>query len=530
MRIHKLLLASFLSTVLILPNFGMEEAELQNLVNQNSHNSITILKLEQLESYERKNIQTQLQKYRDLLDPIDAPQRGYAYVPGLCEVFKDGIKLTHGHIKGMYGQPPSPDDIQREQIEILSKVWDMAQHLDQNRLYSLYVHRILDRYLAWIADACNEQEGGLVIRVINDDAWKMFEESLNDPKELQREDASRYLVGELQDKFITKEGENAPHLIVPLYAHPDKSVKSRGLSEKTFVEQYLRYSYPLALASIDIHSRNRTPTKKDPHWGDVNGVIKLYLHDILHEEFFRVFLNRYIDLPILPLLKKLYNVKMVYEARSKNDEITQEKQDEYVRAAKILENALFLMQHEIFASAMFDLKSIKRIRVAFNKEVPNYTFILKQLITDTSNYIFETFEDSRYRSPVGSREYKLDARDWEKILRSSQDPVTGQDFIPTITYDRELSKKRPLPFATVEKTYTDRNGRTETYYVTDVVEADKPDIMYIKDQKNIDGYDKNHRYEKLVDLLSKGWDRFFESVKQFSVPLDDEEIRAIIQS
>ena len=67
-----------------------------------------------------------------------------------------------------------------------------------------------------------------------------------------------------------------------MLAHPDPSVKKRGILPEKFLDQYCNNNVNLML--LDVHSHQEIRNKNDPHYGKYNATFVFLDHDREHRE------------------------------------------------------------------------------------------------------------------------------------------------------------------------------------------------------------------------------------------------------
>jgi hypothetical protein len=396
------------------------------------------------ERYIRKNISEQCSVYRESFDMLckDASQvdpaisltalRRYlvtTHNPALLGAFKDGILIVRDFFLSDRTHPDLDTYLQK-----LGEIWGEGQKKDVDKILSEICFRELNLKLAYLT---SHYKNELVV-------LGEYKHSIDFPAPDVFLEKCFY---DLDDLLSNKK---SPIFII--YGHPNKTVKNRGISTKTYTKQYVgNGDYPAWLASLDIHcNRREKGTKKDPHHSSDNGTLYMLMHDMDHaiaddryeESIFRASAEIY---PILPKFPP--------------------------RDQDVITEGIFLNFHE---------------GVVY---VSHFSESGKQTMTKAMLDAFVNYERKRDRSSLS---YKQTGRDWEVALKCLD--KSSKPFLPTIKMSD--TKARALPIA--------KWG--EEYHIIQDPEEFKPGMEWV--EHNADA--PSDVYDKRQDLLTPMVDKAFK--------------------
>lgn len=286
--------------------------------------------------------------------------------------------------------------------------------------------------------------------------------------------------------------------IFVIYAHPDKGVKNRGASKKTFVDEYVGDGlYPSWLAKLDVHSDVRDKgTKRDPHFSTENGVLRMFLHDLNHCK----------DV-------KLETAKHYFSTIKAGHEVLQVvRQRGHKAEAQILVDGLFVIFHERKVLNFLPNK------IDPSRERPCHERLLQAAQEMAKNPIVRPVQTVGISYRERLKNYKEEDRDQEAILYNID--KNGESFLATIALDNH--KKRALPIAIEKYETTDfislESLENERFVIIERKEDFTNNMRWALHHRDIPEDITEMRHQKLnpkkKEAYKKFWDRFGDIITQ----------------
>lgn len=426
--------------------------------------------------YTRSNVQTQLAEYRNIFDPIYEQVNGEnpsfsriektremseRHADGLINVFENGVKITASFIN------KNPN---HTSLRYLSEIWFFAKEKNKEKKFSANVFSALNNFMALLTSLYKEENINLKnLNVKIDDEY--VKDIINSIDEIsnKKKKENKHTINLTFSNFETYFPDR-PNFII--YGNPDPE-KPTKISEKTFVDQFFKYSYSGYVCLYDLNSKQkREGTKSDPHFSSENGTYNMLRHDQEHNFW------------IFKMEEKYENFKDWFSTLNKA----------YQMIKKINEN-----DSKILYSGIFELFHDEGMNMFPKKEKVSLYEGMKHAVEEIKH-------SSTQRIDTYSRgDYKKQIRDAENILKNKNEE--GKQFLPRISIS--LNKERPFPIAkTDDRKYIivkDQRDFTES-------------MKWVIPQKQAPENIRQERVEKYLKLaLKKGnnefWDRFLEIFK-----------------